>query len=125
MEDRNNEVKAGLSYDADERKEMEAIRAKYVQPDAVPAQESALAQMRRLDARAEFRAQIVSLTVGIVAMLLFGTGMSAMLVWNQAFVGITVGVVGLAGVLAAFPIYRRVLKQEREKIAPEILRLSE
>ena len=125
MEDRSNEVKVGLSYDADTQKQMEAIRAKYVKSDAAETQESALTQMRRLDARVESKAQIISLAVGIVATLLLGTGMSAMLVWSQPFVGIAVGILGLAGVIAAFPIYQRVLKKEREKIAPEIVRLSE
>ena len=125
MEDRSNEVKVGLSYDADTQKQMEAIRAKYVKSDAAETQESALTQMRRLDARVESKVQIISLAVGIVAALLLGTGMSAMLVWSQPFVGIAVGILGLAGVIAAFPIYQRVLKKEREKIAPEIVRLSE
>ena len=125
MEDRSTEVKGGLSYDADTQKLMEALRAKYVKSDAAETQESALTQMRRLDARVESKAQIISLAVGIVATLLLGTGMSAMLVWSQPFVGIAVGILGLAGVIAAFPIYQRVLKKEREKIAPEIVRLSE
>ena len=125
MENRGNEVKVGLSYDADAQKRMGAIRAKYVQSDAAETQESALARMRRLDARVESKAQIISLAVGIVATLLLGTGMSAMMVWNQPFIGIAVGVVGLAGIIEAFPVYRRVSKQEREKIAPEIVRLSE
>ena len=125
MEDHSNEVKVGLSYDADAQKQMEAIRAKYVKSDSAETQESALTQMRKLDARVESKAQIISLAVGIVAALLLGTGMSAMLVWSQPFVGITVGILGLAGVIAAFPIYQRVLKKEREKIAPEIVRLSE
>ena len=39
--------------------------------------------------------------------------------------GIAVGVVGLGMALSTYPIYNRVLKQEREKIAPEILHLSD
>jgi hypothetical protein len=34
-------------------------------------------------------------------------------------------VVGLAGVGAAFPLYHHITKKRREKIAPEILRLTE
>ncbi len=36
-----------------------------------------------------------------------------------------VGVVGMVLVALAYPIYNRVLKKNREKIAPEILRLSD
>ena len=39
--------------------------------------------------------------------------------------GIVVGIVGMVLVALAYPIYNRVLKKQREKIAPEILRLSD
>ena len=40
-------------------------------------------------------------------------------------IGILVGIVGMVLVALAYPIYNRVLKKQREKIAPEILRLSD
>ena len=39
--------------------------------------------------------------------------------------GVPVGLTGLVLVALAYPVYNRVLKKERERIAPEILRLSE
>ena len=39
--------------------------------------------------------------------------------------GILLGLVGIAGAAMAYPVYSRILKREREKIAPEILRLSD
>lgn len=39
--------------------------------------------------------------------------------------GIAIGVVGIVPVCLAYPLYNRTLKKEREKIAPEILRLSD
>lgn len=39
--------------------------------------------------------------------------------------GVVIGIAGMALVAAAYPIHNRVLKKEREKIAPEILRLSD
>ena len=38
---------------------------------------------------------------------------------------IAVGLVGMVLVALAYPLYNRVLKKQREKIAPEILRLSD
>ena len=38
--------------------------------------------------------------------------------------GIFVGIIGIAGMVAAYPLYRRVLIKEREKIAPQIIELS-
>ena len=40
-------------------------------------------------------------------------------------IGILVGIVGMVLVALAYPLYNRVLKKQREKIAPEILRLTE
>jgi hypothetical protein len=61
-----------------------------------------------------------------------GTGMSfAMTDIGAAFgslamvIGIAVGIVGMVLVALAYPLYNRVLKKQREKIAPEILRLTD
>ena len=40
-------------------------------------------------------------------------------------IGIMIGLAGIALVSAAYPVFNRVLKKERERIAPEILRLSD
>ena len=40
-------------------------------------------------------------------------------------VGITTGLVGIALVALAYPIYNGIVKKEREKIAPEIIRLTD
>ena len=39
--------------------------------------------------------------------------------------GIIIGIVGLLVLSLAYPVYMQVTKKEREKIAPEILRLTE
>ena len=45
---------------------------------------------------------------------------------NLAMVlGIAVGVAGMVLVALAYPAYNRVLKKEREKIAPQILNLTD
>ena len=124
MENQERVEVNSVTYSADAQREMDAIVAKYVKQDG-PKQETALDRMQKLDRAAESKAQIVGLAVGIVAVLVLGLGMSCALVWGQLALGILVGLVGLAGVIAAFPLYQKVLRQEREKIAPEIIRLSE
>ena len=61
-----------------------------------------------------------------------GTGMSLCLtkigaaLGNLAMLlGILVGVAGMVLMALAFPLYNRVLKKQREKIAPQILHLSD
>ena len=40
-------------------------------------------------------------------------------------IGIVTGLAGIILIAIAYPVYSRTLQKEREKIAPEILRLSE
>ena len=39
--------------------------------------------------------------------------------------GIIIGIVGIVLVSLAYPLYNRIVKKEREKIAPEIIRLTD
>ena len=40
-------------------------------------------------------------------------------------IGVAIGLVGMIMVALAYPVYNRVLKKERERIAPQILRLTD
>ena len=92
-----------------------------------------MAQLRRLDAGVTQKATSVSLAFGIVGAIIMGSGMSlimtdigAMLGTALAMIfGIGLGIVGMILVSLAYPIYNRIVKKEREKIAPEILRLTD
>ena len=84
-------------------------------------------RLRRLDRSAAKGAAAVSLIVGIISALIMGVGMCCTMVWgNELFIpGVLIGVVGIAGVIAAYPIYTRMVKRKREKLAPEIMRLTD
>ena len=121
MEKQENTV--NVTYSAEEQKEIDSIRAKY-QPGE-KKQPTNLDKLKKLDARVESKAMVSALSWGIISTLVLGVGMTCVLVWNQPVIGVIVGVLGLAGALYAWPLYQKVLKKEREKAAPEILRLSE
>ena len=110
------------TYSAPLRSEVQKIREKYL-----PKEVTKLDQLRALDAGVTRRGTVVSLIHGIVHALVLGLGMSCCMVWagKLFFPGILIGCVGLAGVAATYPIYSRIVRQDREKIAPEILRLTE
>ena len=123
------ENKEGFSftYSAAQQQEVERIRKKYLPPE-----ENKMEQLRKLHAIPTHKAQTASLTVGVIGTLIMGTGMSVCLTEIGAVlgsrgmgIGILVGVVGMVLVALAYPLYNRVLKRQREKIAPEILRLSD
>ena len=115
------------TYSAAQQQEVENIRKKYL-----PKKEDKMEQLRKLHAIPTQKAQAASLAVGITGALIMGTGMSlAMTEIGAALgslamvLGIAVGLVGMVLVVLAYPLYNWVLKKQREKIAPEILRLSD
>ena len=123
------ENKDGFSftYSAQQQKEVEEIRKKYL-----PQETDKMDQLRKLHAIPTQKARAASLTVGIIGALIMGTGMSLAMTEIGAalgslamILGIAVGLVGMALAALAYPLYNRVLKKQREKIAPEILRLSD
>lgn len=111
-----------FTYSARQQEEVQKIREKYA-----PKTEDKMERLRRLDAEVTRKGTTVSLVVGILGALLLGIGMSCCMVWGGIWFipGIVVGVVGIAGVALAYPLYERVTRKEREKIAPEILRLTD
>lgn len=118
----NNNETFYYTYSADEQKELQAIREKYI-----PREESPMDQLRRLDASVTRPGTAIALVVGILGALILGTGMSCCMVWGgEQFVpGILIGILGMAGVFLAYPMFRRITRKQREKIAPEILRLTD
>ena len=119
----NKKEAVTTTYSAEEQKELSAIRAKYAPKENKPL--TNLEKAKAIDARVESVAMVSALSEGIISTLILGVGMTCVLVWNQPVLGVIVGIIGLAGALCAWPLYQKVLAKEREKAAPEILRLSE
>ena len=116
-----NKETFSYTYSAKEQEEIKKIREKYI-----PKETDKMEQLRRLDESVTRKGTVISLVVGIIGALILGTGMSMCMVWTELFVfGIIVGIVGIVMVSAAYPIYSYVTKKEREKIAPEIIRLTD
>lgn len=120
------------TYCAKEREEIKAIRQKYA---AQEQPEDKLAAIRRLDAKVTEKATAVSLVLGILGALIMGSGMSLVMTdisellglnaTLAMLVGIAVGVAGMVMAGVAYPVYNRIVKKQREKIAPQILRLTD
>lgn len=111
-----------FSYSAAQQQEVENIRKKYLPPE-----EDKLARLRRLDESCTQKATALSLIVGVLGALILGVGMCCVLVWGGVWFipGIAIGLVGIAVVCVAYPIYNRVLQTQRKRVAPEILQLTE
>lgn len=125
-----NKETFNYTYSAKEQNEIQNIRKKYVAPE-----EDKMERLRRLDASVTEKATVAALIPGIIGALFLGFGMSLVMSdlsrmigfgQNMAmFIGITIGIIGIALVCCAYPLYHHVIKRERAKIAPEILRLTE
>ena len=130
MENSNTDKCFKYTYSAKEQDEIKRIRQKYE-----PQEEDGMSRLRKLDAKATGKATAVSLILGIVGALVMGSGMSLVMTDLGAGLGLTsvtgmvigilVGLLGIFLVAVAYPVYSNVLKKEREKVAPEILRLTE
>lgn len=110
------------SYSANQQEEINNIRQKYI-----PMENSKMEQLRRLDSSVTEKSMTVSLTVGIISTLVFGFGICCTTVWaDKLFIlGIIIGIIGIAGITAAYPLYNYITKKEREKTAPLILKLTD
>ena len=109
------------TYSAKKQDEIEKIRNKYIkkEPDT-------LEKLRKVDRDADRPAVISSIFVGIVGTLIFGFGMSCCLLWIDTMfvIGLASSLIGLSIMALALPIYKIVVKKQREKFAPLILELS-
>ena len=113
------------TYSAKEQEEIKKIRDKYAPSTR---EETSMEKLRRLDKSATKGATVVSMIVGILSTLILGVGMCCTMLpgWEQYFIpGIVIGVAGILGVIAAYPIYTHMVKRKRAKLAPEIMRLSD
>ena len=121
MKNPNDKNSFSYTYSAKQQEEIKKIREKYI-----PKKADKMVQLRKLDAGVTQKGTTVSLAVGIVGALLLGIGMCCCMVWTDLFLmGIIVGVIGIAALCLAYPLYNYVTKKEREKIAPEIIRLTD
>ena len=109
------------TYSAKQQEEIRNIRKKYL-----PREEDKMEQLRRLDRDTTRKGTVLSVLVGVIGCLLVGVGMCCTMVWMKFFIpGVVIGLIGIAAVAAAYPLYTRVTKKERERLAPQILKLTE
>lgn len=122
MQNSNTSESFRYTYSAKEQEEIKKIREKYI-----PKEENKMEQLRRLDQEVTRKGTLYSILIGVIGSLLLGLGMSCTLVWQGIWFipGIIIGVIGMAIVAVTYPVYNIVTKREREKIAPEIIRLTE
>ena len=109
---------------------VQKIRTQYTEKE-----HTNLDELKKLDSKVKRPANLFAYLFGSIGALIMGSGMS--LILTQLYesmdmsrtasmaVGILLGIAGIVLVCAAYPLYNRTLRRQREKVAPEILRLTE
>ncbi len=86
--------------------------------------------LKKLDRKAKMPANVFAYTFGIASALILGVGMClAMKVIGDGSaammtIGIIIGLIGIAGVSLDYPLYKKILKNGKEKYAGDIIRLA-
>lgn len=118
----SNKESFEYTYSAKQQEEIAKIRKKYM-----PKEEDKMALLRKLDQDVTKPGTMWAIVLGVVGCLLLGLGMSCIMVWAESYfvVGIVVGIIGMIPIGLAYPVYKKITEKQREKIAPQILALTE
>ncbi len=87
-------------------------------------------QLKKLDAKAKTPANVFAYTFGIIAALVFGTGMCLSMKIIGAGTtatmvsGIVIGIVGMLMAGINYPIYKKLINIGKKKYAADIIRLA-
>lgn len=116
-----NEGTFNYTYFSGQQAEVEKIRDKYL-----IREESSFEKLKRLDKKSGRKGRVICISLGIISTLLLGIGMCFTMVWPELFVqGVAVGLAGIAGAVLMYPLYVRITKREKKKLAPQILELTD
>lgn len=109
------------TYSAQENQEVLNIRKKYL-----PKEEDKLEELKRLDHLVQTSGVVESLCAGIGGALVFGLGMclAMKIIGNAMWLGIFLGLIGAAGMVTAYPVYRRTFGKAKAQHTPRILELT-
>lgn len=105
------------------------IYAEQIANEYAPKDTAKVKQLRKLDNKAKLPATIFTYTFGIVAALIFGTGMClAMQVIGSGIgamiAGIVVGIVGMVCCGVNYPIYKKMIEKGKAKYGSDIMKLA-
>ncbi len=113
------------TYSASVHAEVQEIRRKYL-----PQPESKLEELKRLDARVQKAGAIESIAMGTLGTLVLGTGMclAMQIIASGAAAiagGVVLGIFGIGGILAAYPIQQKCYRTMKARLTPRILELAQ
>ncbi|MDE6408032.1 MAG: hypothetical protein K2K48_03720 [Anaeroplasmataceae bacterium] len=106
----------------EERKEINTIQQRYLLEN--PKNEK-LKRLRILDAKVKNIPNAIAYIMGVVGVLVFGTGLTCILEWDLVLIGVLVMIVGALIVSPVYFVHSIISKRLKSKYREEILKLSE
>ena len=106
------------------------ILAEAIAKEYAPKKSSKIVALKKLDAKAKLPATIFTYTLGIISALVTGVGMSLSMnvIGNGStfmfVIGVIIGIIGFFGMGINYPIYKKMLKNGKQKYAFEIMELA-
>jgi hypothetical protein len=120
MSNKNESFK--YTYSAQQQNDVKKIMQKY---SPQTPQESKTEMLRRLDRSVTNAGRSPAITLGVIASLILGTGMALIMEFQTLMIlGLLLGLIGIIGMVAAYPLYKSITKKERDRLAPQIIQLS-
>ena len=102
-----------------EMNDLDKVYAESVAKEYMPKETNKVRQLKKLDERAKLPAFVTAMTLGIIGILIFGTGMCFGLgVFGTGAVhmviGILLGIAGAAICIVNYPLYKGLLKKGKK-----------
>ena len=112
------------SYSSAENDEIRKIRQKY---EPKQEEKSLKEKVIKLDKSVNNAAFAISITAGIIGALIFGTGLSMILLVpdEKIIEGLIFGIAGIIVMISAYPLKKYITLKKRKKIAPQIMELTD
>jgi hypothetical protein len=118
----NKNESFNYTYSAQQQNDVKKIMQKY---SPQTQQENKTDMLRRLDRSVSNAGRSPAITLGTIASLILGTGMALIMEFQTLMIlGLLLGLIGIVGMVAAYPLYKSITKKERERLTPQILQLS-
>ena len=113
-----NENTFSYTYSAASNQEVLNIRKKYL-----PKEKTKLDELKQLDHLVQHSGVVESLCAGVGGCLIFGLGLclAMQVIGNAMWLGILLGLIGIVGMLSAYPFYRKRFDRAMAQYAPQIL----
>lgn len=107
---------------------VQKIRTQYTEKE-----HTSLDELKKLDKKVKTPANAFAYTLGTIAALIMGAGMSLVMtdistligLENPMVYGIIIGVIGMLLAIVNYPIYNSILGSRRKKYADRIIQLSD